>query len=529
TLIVISYPVHAPALLQRREIHTARRKFDRNLWERCGLEPWTERSVVPENGCVFFYCFRPGCGLHPPFTAQRLMSMGSRRPVSPLCIGLRKTSRKLETDSAQKYIDNGTLGGYDGRNNHVIQPFFENFTMSPSNAMNRTRPTLPRVALLVETSREVGRSILSGIERYARLYGPWAFHLFPGDLAQRMDEVHTWNATGIIARVETPEVAHAILESKLPLVALDLYEEQKDLRGPFRNTCEVHVDSAEVGRIAATHLIEQHYENYAYVCEVNNVLWSKERERTFCQTLDWAGYDCHRYTPPRKGIPWNEEIHAMGKWLEQLPKPIGLMASMDVRGRQVIAACQEYGIRVPEDVAVLGVDNDPLLCRMCSPRMSSVILDSENGGYHAAMILDGLMRGKIHEKKTFLIRPVGIASRESTERSEITDSLIAEAVRFIHLNSMIALSVQEVVSHVKVSRRMLEVRFQKVLGRSVLTEICRARLDRVKNLLLKTDMKVHEIAEACEFGTDGYLCRFFQREAGMTISEFRRQNRIHGK
>ncbi|MDO4582847.1 MAG: DNA-binding transcriptional regulator [Planctomycetia bacterium] len=396
--------------------------------------------------------------------------------------------------------------------------------MASWNHTNRTRLTLPRVALLVETSREVGRSILSGIERYARLYGPWAFHLFPGDLAQQFEEVRTWDATGIIARVETPEVAQAILDSHLPVVALDLYEEQKNVDGPFRNTCEVHVNSAEVGRMAARYLMEQNYENYAYVCEVNNVLWSKEREWTFRETLDRAGFDCHLYTPQRKGIPWSEEIHLLGKWLDLLPKPVGLMASMDVRGRQVIAACQESGIRVPEDVAVLGVDNDPLLCRMCSPRMSSIILDSENGGYHAAMILDGLMRGKIHEKKTFLINPIGIASRESTERPEISDPTIAEAVRFIHLNSMIALSVQEVANHVNVSRRVLEVRFQNVLGRSVLSEICRARLERVKNLLLKTDMKVREIAEACEFGTDGYLCRFFLREAGMTITEFRKEN-----
>ncbi|MDO4627846.1 MAG: DNA-binding transcriptional regulator [Planctomycetia bacterium] len=385
------------------------------------------------------------------------------------------------------------------------------------------RPTLPRVALLVETSREVGRSILSGIERYARLYGPWAFHLFPGDLAQQLEEVRTWDATGIIARVETPEVARAILESRLPTVALDLYEEQKDPNGPFRNTCEVYVNSFEVGKMAATHLLDRHYEQYAFVGEVNDVLWSKERERGFRQQLDRAGYDCFIYKPPQKSMCWSDEIHALGPWLEKLPKPIGLMAAMDVRGRQVIAACQEYGIRVPEDVAVLGVDNDPLLCRLCTPRMSSVVLDSETGGYQAALILDGLMRGKIREKKTFLIGPISIACRESTMRPEVNDPIVAEALRFIQLNSMIALSVQEVANHVNVSRRVLEVRFRESLNVSVLTRIKAARLERVKQLLDKTDMLVYEIAEACEFGSDGYLCRFFQRETGMTIKEYRKK------
>ncbi len=386
----------------------------------------------------------------------------------------------------------------------------------------RTLLKQPRVALLIETSREVGRSILSGIERYARLYGPWTFHLFPGDLAQQLNDVQTWDATGIIARIETPEIAQAIMNKGLPTVALDLYEDQKSPSGSFRNTCEVYVNSYEVGRAAAEHLLERRFDNYAFVCEVNNVLWSKDRERGFDDTLRQAGFDFYRYTPSRKSIPWGEEIHELGKWLESLPKPVGVMAAMDVRGRQVIAACQEAGIRVPEDVAVLGVDNDSLLCKMCSPRMSSVILDSENGGYQAARILDGLMKGRITQKKTFLINPTGIASRESTERSEILDPLVTQALRFIHLNSMIALSVQEVVKHVGTSRRLLEIRFQNVLGRSILQEISSARLERVKQLLLKTDLKVREIAESCEFGTDGYLCRFFLRESGQTISEFRK-------
>lgn len=397
--------------------------------------------------------------------------------------------------------------------------------MTASPTPSRTLLKQPRVALLVETSREVGRAILSGIERYARLYGPWTFHLFPGDLVQQLNDVQTWDAMGIIARIETPEVAQVILNQGLPTVALDLYEDQKSASGAFRNTSEVCVNSYEVGRVAAEHLLERRFDQYAFVCEVNNVLWSKERERGFGQVLGRAGYDYYRYTPSRKSIPWGEEIPELGRWLESLPKPVGLMAAMDVRGRQVIAACQEAGIRVPEDVAVLGVDNDPLLCKMCSPRMSSVILDSENGGYQAARILDGLMKGRIREKKTFLINPTGIASRESTERSKISDPLINQAIRFINLNSMIALSVQEVVNHVGSSRRLLEIRFQNVLGRSILQEISRARLDRVKQLLEKTDLKVREIADVCEFGTDGYLCRFFHRETGQTISEFRTQKR----
>ncbi len=404
-----------------------------------------------------------------------------------------------------------------------VRPF-GNFVMSHAQKPQTGR-TIPRVALLVETSREVGRSILSGIERYARLYGPWAFHLFPGDLAQQIENVKTWDATGIIARIETHEVAQTILESGLPVVGLDLYEEHKAPGHPLRNICEVSVNSTAVGKMAAEHLMELRCENYAFVGEIHDVLWSREREESFCRTLYWAGFRCFRYKPYRKDLAWTDEIHELARWLQELPKPVGLFAAMDVRGRQVIAACQEYGIRVPEDVAVLGVDNDPLICRLCSPRMSSVILDSETGGYQAALILDGLMRGKLHEKVSFHINPIGIAGRESTERPPFDDPMVNEALRFIRQNSMIALSVQEVANYVRVSRRVLETRFRRIVGQSVLENICAQRLERVKQLLLKTDMKVSEIAEACEFGTDGYLSRFFRRESGMTISEFRTRER----
>ncbi|MDO4570844.1 MAG: DNA-binding transcriptional regulator [Planctomycetia bacterium] len=397
-------------------------------------------------------------------------------------------------------------------------------TTHPPIHQRSSRTELPRVALLVETSREVGRSILRGIERYARLYGPWSFHLFPGDLAQQLSEVKTWDATGIIARIETPEIAEAVLESRLPLVALDLYEEQKSMYGPFRDTPEVFVNSPAVGHLAAEYLMNLHLEHFAFVGEISDVLWSREREKGFQEKLRRSGFTCRRYTPSHPSVEWREEIHDLGAWLQELPKPVGIFAGMDVRGRQVLAACQEYGIRVPNDAAVLGVDNDPLLCRMCTPPMSSIVLDSENGGYQAAAILDDLMKGKTRYRKKFLINPLRVAARESTQRSDIDDDMVADAVRFIRMNSMIALSVQEVVNQTSVSRRVLEVRFRKALDRTILSEINRARVERVKQLLANTDMKVSEIAEACEFGTDGYLCRFFLRETGMTIGEYRRQN-----
>lgn len=365
---------------------------------------------------------------------------------------------------------------------------------------------------------------MRGIERYARLYGPWSFHLTPGDWIQHFAGAKALHPSGIIARIETPEVAQAILESQLPTVAIDLHEDQKSPGGAFRNTSEIFVNSYAVGKMAAEYLLERQYPHYAFVGEMNNVLWSKERERGFRESLQKAGFSCHSFPLPHPVQTWSIEIHTLGKWLQSLPKPVGILAAMDVRGRQIISACQVYGIRVPEDIAVLGVDNDTLLCDMCTPRLSSIAIHSQTGGFQAAAILDGLMKGKLTGRQTWRIEPLRVETRESTEISPTNDPDVADAIRFIKMNDLTPLNATDVARYSALSRRVLEMRFRKVLGRSILEEINHRRLERIKNMLTKTDMKVYEIAEVCGFCSSSYLSRFFRRETGMTIAEFLHQH-----
>ena len=393
------------------------------------------------------------------------------------------------------------------------------------SASSPLRVNMPRVVLLVETSREVGRSILRGVERYARINGPWSLHLAPGDLAQLFPNVSTWGATGIIARIETPEVEKAILKSGLPFVALDLYEPQKSKRGKFKNASEVFVNSPLVGKMAAEHLLERNLSQYAFVGEINDVLWSTDREKAFTDTIVQAGYKVFRYTPPKTSDRTGDDALQLGQWLYSLPKPIGVMAANDVRGRQVIAACQDFNVRVPEDVAVIGVDNDTLMCQMCTPPMTSIALDAETGGYEAARILDGLMSGTITKKQQYLVAPLHVVSRQSTERFDIPDPVVAEALRLIWINPGLPINVGELANEICVSRRRLEVQFKAIRGRTVLDEISLARLHHVKQLIKETDMRVKEIAESCGFATEGYLSRFFHKQTGMTISQFRQEAR----
>jgi len=408
---------------------------------------------------------------------------------------------------------------------------------SPAEASGRVRREIrsdaPRVALLVETSREIGRAILRGIDRYVRQHGPWAVHVWPGDLLQRLPDMKAWSGTGIIARVMYPEVEQAVLKSGLPTVAIDLFEEQKMRGAAFHNCSEVCIDTVRVGIMGAEHLMQQGFQRYAFVGEVNDVSWSRLRQEAFVNHLEEAGFTCYCYPPPPKSHRnWGKELHRLGTWLLSLPKPIGLMAAMDIRGRQVIEACYHHNIDVPEEVAVLGVDNDQLVCNLCDPPMSSIAIDTETGGYRAAEILDILMqqankrRGKSRFSSPpmkYVIPPTGVVTRRSTEYFALEDALVIDALKFIRINATLPPTVDQTAYHLAVSRRTLEMRFQKHLNRSVLSEIIRQRLERIKLMLGDKSMSINEITSSCGFESEAYLCRFFRRETGQTMSEYRKR------
>ncbi|MGL4941588.1 MAG: substrate-binding domain-containing protein [Thermoguttaceae bacterium] len=396
-----------------------------------------------------------------------------------------------------------------------------------------TRSDIPRVALLLETSREVGRGLLRGIDHYIRRHGPWAVHVWPGDLLQHLPDMKVWGGTGIIGRVMYPEVEHAVLKSGLPFVAVDLFEEQKGKQGPFHNASEVYVDTVQVGRMGAEHLLEYGFVHFAFVGEVNNVSWSRFREIGFRDRILAERKDVSCYpTPPKSSRNWGRELHRLGNWLEALPKPVGVMAAMDIRGRQVIEACFHSGLAVPDEVAVLGCDNDQLICSLSDPPMSSIALGVEEGGFQAAAILDKLMRWCSENPNRTLrkspvyrlpIAPLHVVRRRSTHFRAVTDSLVADALEFIEIHGNSPVTVTQVADRLDISRRTLEMRFKTVLGHSVLEEINRVRLANIRSFLSETTMPIREIAEICGFVSESYLYRFFLRETGQTMNQFRKK------
>jgi LacI family transcriptional regulator len=214
-------------------------------------------------------------------------------------------------------------------------------------------------------------------------------------------------------------------------------------------------------------------------------------------------------------------VAEIAAWLKSLPKPVGIMACYDSRGQQVLDACRNAGFAVPDEVAVIGVDNDELLCELASPPLSSVIPDAHRAGYAAAARLDRLMAGKTVAPTAELVPPLGVASRQSTDALALDDKDIVQAVRLIREHACEGINVADVLRAVPLSRRVLEQRFQKLLGRTPREEILQVRLARVKQLLGETELALYQIAERTGFEHVEYLSVVFKRETGLTPSAWR--------
>ena len=381
---------------------------------------------------------------------------------------------------------------------------------------------IPKVALLVETSRSFGREMLHGIARYARLHGPWNFHITPGDYEQALPKMKQWGGTGIIARITNDRVAKAILEANVPTIALGLTDEQLQPGNPLSQLSELSSDPKEVATLAAGHFLDRQFRHFAYVGLVDRA-WSQRRERAFRTQIQEAGFEPFVYQQPAKSRDrvWEKEQDILAEWIRSLPTPLGLFACNDDRGRQVLEACRMVGLHVPEDIAVLGVDNDEVFCELSDPPLSSVALNAETAGYRAAELLDGMMSGRIRKPRRIMVEAVGVATRRSTEVIAVKDADVAAALQFIRQEQGRGISVDRVADEVAVSRRSLEKRFRDTIGRTILEEVQLVRLERAKRLLLETTYPISKVAEIAGFGSTGYFIQFFQKRVGKTPRKYR--------
>ncbi len=389
----------------------------------------------------------------------------------------------------------------------------------------------PQVALLLETSTEYGRGLLRGILRYSRLHGPWSLVMAPGHLDQMSALGQGWNGQGMIGRVRPEELARVARSAKVPLVASSLSEALPMVSGEHYG--EIRTDSSSIAAMGLAHLREAGFRKLAFV-SFRDCHWALAREQAFLRLAADAGLEClaHR-TPlanwmrkPHWMRSWQREQPLLVRWLAELfqsepRQPVGLMACNDVCGREVLAACGAAGLRVPDDIAVIGVDNDEIICDLSSPPLSSVAMGTEAAGYAAAGLLDRLMRRQPAPSRTIWVQPTHMVTRTSSDVMAQEDSLVAGALRMIRERSREPIGVEDLARGLNVSRRTLERRFQATVGRTVLEEITRAHIQRAKQLLQETDLPVYRVAAAAGFGSHKAFHRAFEREAGVTPGKYR--------
>jgi LacI family transcriptional regulator len=375
---------------------------------------------------------------------------------------------------------------------------------------------LPRVALLFHTNEQAHRDILKGVLRYVRIHGPWSLRVAEERSGERrLRSFRSWGVSGIVGVVQDRAYAELVRSAAVPAVVIDPVDAAALPRGFLKRFPVFSSDQRAIGEMAAAHFLERGFVNFAYVGTMHEINWSRDRGAAFAAALAKAGHACAVFGPRVRG--------ELGAWLRALPKPVAVFAAMDVRARQVLDACLEAKLSVPDEVAVLGVDNDTLICESTFPPLSSIVLDTERMGYEAARALGGLMRRRSDAVRRVLFPPCAVAGRASTETLLMADGKVREAVAFIRLNaSDPALGVLAVARRAGLSRRLLEIRFRRALNRTPLDELRRVRLQRVRAMLLETNLPVTSIAAACGFGNASYLGRAFRAAFGASPLRFRK-------
>jgi LacI family transcriptional regulator len=374
---------------------------------------------------------------------------------------------------------------------------------------------LKRVILLLESSRNFGRELLYGIARYSRLHTAWSFYREPCGLKTSVPRLTNWNASGIIMRDSL--ITKELLNLELPTI-LVLHDAERPKYLPI-----VITDAKTIVKLAADHLLDRGLKHFAF-CGYKSIFWSNNRESNFQKYIEDAGFEVHIYEPPvqHKFKSWYHEQSFMKDWLKKLPKPIGIMACNDDRGQHILEVCKSLRINVPEEVAVIGVDNDQLICELGDPPLTSVALNTESAGYAAAELLDRLMNGEKMKGQEILVSATHVVKRQSTDLLAIEDKNVANAIKFIRQNAKNKLRVDDVVAETCLGRRSLESGFRKILQRSIQEEIRRVRVELISQMLIETDMSVAQITSLFNFADYDHISRYFKKEKGLGLREFRK-------
>lgn len=364
--------------------------------------------------------------------------------------------------------------------------------------------------------------MLRGISRYSHVHGPWSIYRVPFSTVtprpRRESELtllRKWGADGIITR-DRKNIAE-LEKVGIPLIAVD----DGNIAAGVPNVIS---NSEAIGELAAKYYVNKGYKSFAF-CGYSNMSWSNQRRDSFRRAVENSGYRVNVYQQPEdeERRLWENELSEISEWLKTLRRPTAILTCSDDRSQQVVEATKMTGIHVPEEISILGVDNDELLCELSDPQLSSIEIDTEHAGYEAAKLLDRMMKGKDYANVSIVANPSIVVTRHSTDILAIDDREVVRAVRFIRENASSMIQVPDVVDVTSVSRRTLEQKFRRVLGRSILDEIRRVHVERLAEMLVKSTMSVKQLAISLGYPSVDNIGRYFRRHMGMNPGEYRKK------
>ena len=388
-------------------------------------------------------------------------------------------------------------------------------------------PMKAKILVMLPSDKFLHRQILEGIIAYGHDRGPWQFHFETGNrYEQGLSKIHRWGCNGIIALVWERKQMLDILKTKTPAVFLNPPPAQKGRteRPPAWATF-VNRNQEDVGKSAAEYFLERGFRNFAFVGTPSPTDWCDRRLRGLSDRLAREGMECSVFpgAPKNARADFDLESPYLAKWLKSLKPKTALYASWDRRALQVLNLCIDTGLSVPGSIAVLGTDNDELLCESNSPSLSSIALDGRNAGNLCAKLLDAHIRGRKVEPLVDLAFP-RIVTRQSTDETIVPDRFIAKALAIVRKDLSVNHTVGDLAQTLNISRCTLEMKSNLVLGTTLKSEINRIRLNEAVRLISNTDLPVWAIAEKCGFCCASHLNTRFKAMFGYTPSVFRYQN-----
>ena len=383
-----------------------------------------------------------------------------------------------------------------------------------------------KIILLSDFSEEYNKNLLRGITRYSKDHGPWTFCKMPTYYRETigidgiLKWAKEWEADGIIGQFYNDEEVEKFTKAKIPVIAQDFKERFTDIpniTGAYKET----------GRLGADYFLKKGFRNFAFY-GFGNIVWSRERAEGFEERIQEAGFDVHYYEhkDSRAIDLWYYKPSALSVWLKSLPKPIALMTCDDNQGHHITEAAKHAGIRIPDEVAVLGVDNDEMVCDLSDPPLSSIELDSEKSGYEAARLMEQMIEEKTCCGPDIVVKATQVVTRHSTDIFASKDKYIVSALKYIHGNLDKNLKVDQVLKEVPLSRRSLEKRFIMTTGYPVYEYIYNQRIEKFTQKLLETDMTIFEIALDLGLSDSKNIARQFKQIKGVTPMEYRKKHMV---